>query len=110
GEVNSSSVNCSGFAPSGMPPRGAPFHEVGAPLQITNLKATSLASYGATLTWQTSSPSTMRVSYGVVDFGVPTAWAPAGVSGGTPTASLIGLDSGVTYRIWVRGVSDDGFR
>jgi hypothetical protein len=110
GEVNSSSVNCSGFAPNGMPPRGAPFHDVGPPLQITNLKTTSLASYGATITWQTSSPASVRVSYGLVDFGVPSAWAPVGVSGGNPTAALIGLDSGVTYRIWVRAVSEDGYR
>jgi hypothetical protein len=109
-EVNSSSIDCGGFAPSGMPPRGTPFHAVGALLQITDLKTTSLASYGATITWQTSAPASVRVSYGVLDFGVPTAWAPVGVSNGIPTATLIGLDSGVTYRIWVRGVSEDGYR
>ncbi len=110
GEVNSNSVNCGGSNAGGMPARGAPFHDVGPPLQITNLKASSLSSYGATVTWQTSSPSTVRVSYGVSDFGVPTAWAPVGVSGGNPTASLIGLGDSTTYRVWVKGVSDDGWR
>jgi hypothetical protein len=110
GEVNARSIDCGAFSATGTPPRGAAFHEVGAPLQITNLKATSLASYGATVSWQSSSPATARVSYGVVDFGVPTAWAPVGLTGGTPTATLLGLDSGVTYRVWVRGVSDDGWR
>ena len=80
------------------------------PLQLTNLKASSLASYGATITWQASAPANVRVSYGVVDFGVPTAWAPAGVAGGSPAATLIGLDSSTTYRIWVKAVSDDGQR
>lgn len=111
GEVNASSINCAGTAAGGMPARGSAFHAVGAPLQITNVKATSLASYGATITWQSSSPSTTRVSYGVSDFGVPTAWAPVGVTGsGTPTATLIGLDASTTYRVWVRAVSDDGWR
>ena len=85
-------------------------HEVGPPLQLTNLEASSLASYGATITWQSSAPANVRVSYGVVDFGVPTAWAPAGVAGGSPAATLIGLDSSTTYRIWVKAVSDDGQR
>jgi hypothetical protein len=111
GKVNVRSIDCAGFAPSGMPPRSEPVHEVGPPLQVTDLQATSLSSYGATITWQTSAPASTRVSYGVVDFGVPTAWAPAGVTGaGTPTATLIGLDSGTTYRIWVRSVGDDGQR
>jgi hypothetical protein len=110
GQVNARTIDCGASAANGIPARSEPFNEVGPPLQITGLKATSLASYGATITWQTSSPATTRVSYGVVDFGVPTAWVPVGVSGGTPTATLIGLDSGVTYRIWVRSISDDGQR
>ena len=81
-------------SPTACRARGAAFNEVGAPLKLTSLKTSSLASYGATITWQSSSPSTTRVSYGVSDFGVPTAWAPVGVTGGgTPTATLIGLDA-----------------
>jgi hypothetical protein len=72
-QVNLRSIDCAGFAPSGMLPRPEPVHEVGPPLQITDLKATSLASYGATITWQSSAPASTRVAYGVVGFGVPTA-------------------------------------
>ncbi len=109
GQVNENTVDCASFS-NGVPPRSDPVHEVGPPLQLTDLKASSLASNGATITWQASAPAGVRVSYGVVDFGVPTAWAPAGVAGGGPAATLIGLDSSTTYRIWVKAVSDDGQR
>ena len=107
-QVNQAGVDCASFS-NGVPPRADPVHEVGPPLQLTNLKASSLASYGATITWSSSAPANVRVSYGVVDFGVPTAWAPAPVAGGT-TATLTGLDSSTTYRVWLKGVTDDGQR
>jgi hypothetical protein len=111
GQVNSRTVDCAAFSPGGAPPLAEPVHEVGPPLQITVLRASSLTTYGATITWQSSRPPvSTRVSYGVVDFGVPTAWAPVGLTGGNPTATLIGLDASTTYRIWVRAVSDDGKR
>jgi hypothetical protein len=109
GEVNAKSIAC-GFVPGGVPSRGSPFRAVGPPLQITGLRATSVGSYSATVSWQTSAPAAMSVSYGVADFGVPTAWAPVTVTGGVASASLNGLDARTTYRVWVRAVSDDGLR
>ena len=46
----------------------------------------------------------MQVSYGLVDFGVPTAWAPVAAAADGQSASLIGLDSSSTYRVWVSAV------
>jgi len=108
GEVNAKAVTCS--ASGGAPARGAPFHEVGPPLEIANLRASSVGSYGATIAWQTSALATTSVSYGVADFGVPTAWTPVTATAGAATATLSGLDAGTTYRVWVRAVSDDGLR
>ncbi len=110
GEVNASSISCGAFAASGMPPRGAPFHAVGPPLEITNLKTASLGSYGSTVTWQTSAPASTSVSYGVADFGVATAWAPTAATAGGSSATLLGLAASTSYRVWVRAVGDDGQR
>jgi hypothetical protein len=110
GEANARSIDCNAFSPTGMPPRSGPVQPVGAPLQILNLHTSSVSGFGATVTWQTTVPATVQISYGVVDFGVPTSWAPAGQSGSSAVATLIGLDSSTTYRVWVRAISDDGQR
>jgi hypothetical protein len=108
GEANSGAINCASFSPAGMPPRPTPVQPIGNPLAITNLHATSAATYGATLGWQTSVPATVQVAYGLADFGVPTTWATAGENGAS--VSLAGLDAGTSYRVWVRAISDDGQR
>jgi hypothetical protein len=41
---------------------------------------------------------------------VPTAWAPADGSADGQSASLLGLEAGTTYRVWVSAVGDDGQR
>ena len=43
-----------------------------------DLRATSVAAFGATVAWRTSIPANVQVSYGLVDFGVPTVWATPG--------------------------------
>ena len=52
----------------------------------------------------------MQVGYGLSDFGVPTMWAPVTDGAGGSAASLTGLDSSSTYRVWLTAVSDDGQR
>ena len=59
---------------------------------------------------QTTNPAKVQVGYGIAAFGVPTIWAPVTASGDDQVASLIGLDSSSTYRVWVTAVGDDGQR
>jgi hypothetical protein len=79
-------------------------------LQITNLHVGSLSAYGSQVSWKTTNPAKVEVSYGVADYGVPTIWAPVATAGDGQAAPLSGLDSGTTYRIWVTALGDDGQR
>src|SRR6185312_7675135 len=110
-DVNAKSINCSSFSAAGAPPRPAAVKMPGQqPLQITGLRATSVAAFGATVAWRTSIPASVQVSYGIADFGVPTVWAPVASGTDGSTASLTALGSSSTYRVWVNAVSDDGQR
>jgi hypothetical protein len=108
GAVNARTINCSAFSSTGVPPRPPVVQKPANLLQIQNLKVASLAAYGGTLMWQTTNPAKVQVGYGLADFGVPTIWAPVAASGTEQTASLIGLDSSSTYKIWVTAFGDDG--
>ena len=111
GEVNSNSIDCSAFSPTGVPPRPAPVKmPAQQPLRITDLRTTSVAAFGAAVTWKTSIPADVQVSYGLVDFGVPTVWAPVVSGADGSIAALSALDSSSSYRVWVSAVSDDGQR
>ncbi len=110
GAANTRSIDCSAFSPTGTPPRPAVVQKPASLLQINNLKVASLATYGGTLTWQTTNPAKVQVGYGIAAFGVPTIWAPVTASGNDQVASLIGLDSSSTYKVWVTAVGDDGQR
>ena len=111
GEVNSNSIDCSAFSPTGIPPRPAPVKmPAQQPLRITDLRTTSVAAFGAAVTWKTSIPADVQVSYGLVDFGVPTVWAPVVSGADGSIAALPALDSSSSYRVWVNAVSDDGQR
>jgi hypothetical protein len=109
--VNARSIDCAAFA-NGLPPRPAPIQQVLNALQILNLKVATLSAFGATLAWQTTNPAKVQVSYGLSAYGVPTIWAPVASTGGGngQVASLVGLDSGSAYRVWVSAVGDDGQR
>jgi hypothetical protein len=107
--VNAKSIDCTAFA-NGLPPRPAPVQQVLNTLQIANLKVSTLSAFGGTVTWQTTNPAKVQVSYGLAAYGIPTIWTPVGSSGDGQVASLIGLDSGSTYRVWVTAVGDDGQR
>jgi hypothetical protein len=109
-DVNARTINCSAFSAAGVPPRPAPVQQPLNLLQLTNLRVSSLTAFGATLAWQTSNPANVQVGYGIADFGVPTVWAPVAASADGQVASLRGLDSGSTYRLWVTAVGDDGQR
>jgi hypothetical protein len=110
GAVNARSINCSAVSPAGVPARPAVVQKPANLLQINNLKVASLAAYGGTLTWTTTSPAKVQVGYGIAAFDVPTIWAPVAASGDGQVASLIGLDSSSTYKVWVTAVGDDGQR
>jgi hypothetical protein len=111
GEVNSKSIDCTAFFPSGMPPRSAPVQQrTQTNLQILDLRATSVSAFGATVAWQATLPARVQVGYGLADYGIPTMWAPADTAAGGSSASLAGLDTGSTYRVWVSAFSDDGQR
>ena len=106
--VNARSINCGSFV-GGIPPRPA---ALAMPAQqkfaITGLRASSVAAFGATVTWRMNLPANVQVSYGLVDFGVPTVWAPVGNGGDGQIASLIALDSSSAYRVWLKATSEDG--
>jgi hypothetical protein len=108
GAVNARTINCSAFSSTGVPPRPAAVQKPASLLQIQNLTVSSLATYGGTLTWQTTNPARVQVGYGLADFGVPTIWAPVTASGTGQTASLVGLDSSSTYKVWLTAYGDDG--
>ena len=109
--VNARSINCAGFAAGGVPPRPT---AVSMPatlaLTISDLRTTGVAAFGATVAWKSSIPANVSVSYGLVDSGVPTVWAPVGTTNDGGVASLIALDSSSAYRVWVNAVSEDGQR
>jgi hypothetical protein len=109
-DVNARTINCSAFSSAGVPPRPAAVQQPSNLLQLTGLRVASLASYGGTIAWQTSNPAKVQVSYGLAAFGVPTIWAPVTSSTTGQVASLVGLDSSSTYRVWVSAVGDDGQR
>jgi hypothetical protein len=106
--VNARSINCGSFV-GGVPPRPA---AVARPAQqkfaITGLRASAVAAFGATVTWHMNLPANVQASYGLVDFGVPTVWAPVGNGGDGQIASLTALDSSSAYRVWLKATSEDG--
>jgi hypothetical protein len=109
--VNSQSVNCATFLAGGVPPRAAPVQmPVQQALKIADLRTTSVAAFGAGLAWRTSIPANVQVSYGLVDFGVPTVWAPIGSTSDGSAASLGALAPDTAYRVWLSAVSEDGQR
>jgi hypothetical protein len=108
-EVNARSIDCAAFASTGVPPRPSAVRmPAQQQLRITDLRAPSVAAFGATVAWRTSIPATVQVGYGLADFGVPTVWAPVQSTGGSASLTALGADS--TYRVWVSAVSDDGQR
>ncbi len=111
GEVNDRSINCAAFSPDGVPPRPAPVAQPAqVKLEISNLRRVTLSAFGGTVAWKTTLPAKVQVAYGLSDYGVPTMWAPVTDGAGGSVASLTGLDSSSTYRIWLTAVSDDGQR
>jgi hypothetical protein len=110
-EVNARSIDCASFSAEGVPPRPTavkqPSQQV---LRIVDLRATSVAAYRAGLAWRTTIPADVQVSYGVVDFGVPTVWSKVAATADGSTASLPALESSTGYRVWVTAVSEDGQR
>jgi hypothetical protein len=111
GEVNARSVNCGSFSAAGVPPRPAAVKLPGQQLlRITDLRTISAGAFGATVSWRTSTPATVQVSYGLVDFGVPTVWAPVTSTADGSVAALTALAPSSAYRVWVTAVSDDGQR
>jgi hypothetical protein len=111
GEVNSKAIDCTAFSPSGVPPRSPALQQpTQTNLQIAGLRASSVAAFGATVTWQTTVPASVQVGYGLAEYGTRTMWAPTDLTAGGATAALSGLDSGSTYRVWVSAVSEDGQR
>jgi hypothetical protein len=111
GDTNTRSVDCSAIAATGVPPRPAAVQKPAQEqLRITNLRATAVAAFGATVQWSVSVPASVHVSYGLVDAGIPTVWAPVDKTNDGGLASLTALDSASTYRVWVTALSDDGQR
>jgi hypothetical protein len=110
-EVNARSITCSAFTPEGVPPRPAVVQKPAQQeLRIVDLRTTSVAAYRAGIAWRTTVPANVQVSYGLVDFGVPTVWSTAASTADGSTASLPALDSNTGYRVWVTAVSEDGQR
>jgi hypothetical protein len=110
-EVNAQSVNCSAFSAEGVPPRPAAVKQPAQQqLRIVGLRTTSLSAFRAGVAWQTSIPANVQVSYGLVDFGVPTVWSTVISTADGSTATLPALDSLTAYRVWVTAVSEDGQR
>ncbi len=111
GEVNQRAINCAAFSPAGVPPRPAPVAQPAqVKLEIANLHRVALGAFGGTVAWKTTVPAKVQVGYGLSDYGAPTVWAPVDDTGEASSASLVGLDSNSTYRVWLNAVSDDGQR
>jgi hypothetical protein len=111
GEANARSIDCSAFSATGVPPRPAAIQKPAqVQLRITDLRATSVAAFGATVEWSTTVPAGVQVSYGLADAGIPTVWAPVGKTNAGGVASLIALDPSSSYRVWVTALSEDGQR
>jgi hypothetical protein len=110
-EVNSRSINCSSFSAEGVPPRPPAVQQPAQqPLQIVDLRTTTVSAFRAGVAWRTTIPATVQVSYGLVDFGVPTVWSNVTSASDGSSASLAALGSNTAYRVWVTAVSDDGQR
>jgi hypothetical protein len=110
-EVNARSINCSSFSAEGVPPRPAAVQKPAQQeLRIVDLRTTSVAAFRAGIAWRTTIPANVQVSYGLVDFGVPTVWSTVASTADGSTAPLPALDSNTGYRVWVTAVSEDGQR
>jgi hypothetical protein len=110
-EVNAQSVKCSAFSAEGAPPRPAAVKQpTQQQLRIVDLRTTSVSAFRAGLAWRTTIPASVQVSYGLVDFGVPTIWSTVTSAADGSSATLSALDSSTAYRVWVSAVSDDGQR
>ncbi|MGE5272935.1 MAG: hypothetical protein ACM3QU_04065 [Verrucomicrobiota bacterium] len=110
-EVNARAVNCSAFSAEGAPPRPAAVKQPAQQqLRIVDLRTTTVSAFRAGVAWRTTIPADVQVSYGLVDFGVPTVWSTATSTADGSAATLPALDSSTAYRVWVTAVSDDGQR
>jgi hypothetical protein len=109
-DVNARSIDCSSFSSSGIPPRPAAVQKPQAQLSIVDLRTTSVAAFRAGIAWRTTIPANVQVSYGLVDFGVPTVWSTSTSTADGSSATLPALDSSTGYRVWVTAVADDGQR
>jgi hypothetical protein len=104
-DVNGRRIKCSAFT-KGIPPRPV---QVAAtvPLKVTDLHATRVSALSAVLSWKTTVPARVSVSYGFAESG-PTVWGEAHGSGLVHDGTLLGLASTTTYRAWVTATTDDG--
>jgi hypothetical protein len=110
-EVNARSVDCSSFSADGVPPRPVAVKQPAQQqLRILGLRTTTVAAFGAGIAWQTTIPASVQVSYGLVDFDVPTIWSTATSTANGSSATLSALAPNTAYRVWVTAVSDDGQR
>jgi hypothetical protein len=76
-----------------------------APIEITNVRTTSLGPFSAHIEWQTSEPVTSEVAYGLDS---PTLWSAADTPSVDHSAVVDGLTFDTTYRLWVQAQASDG--
>jgi hypothetical protein len=72
---------------------------------INAVSVTSVQPTGATITWQTTLPSTGAVQYGALPFSLPPAPSTDSVSGLAHTVTLTGLSPNTTYSFRVHAVT-----
>jgi hypothetical protein len=105
-DVNRGAVRCSAISKAGVPPRPVQVPQT-VPLKVTGLHTTAVKAFSAALAWTTTVPAHVTISYGLAESG-PTSWSQAHGAGTAHDASIDGLDSTTTYRVWVNASTDDG--
>jgi hypothetical protein len=105
-DVNRGSVSCNGFSKAGVPPRPVQVPPT-VPLKVTGLHVTATKAFSAVVSFATTVPAHVSVSYGLAESG-PTSWTQARGTGLTHDATVDGLDSSTTYRVWASASTDDG--